>query len=192
MSSDSNRRMVILTDGHSNPLTAKTACSVLRYCQNEVIAVLDTGAAGQTAEQLLGTGGTTPVIADLDSAPDAKTLLIGIAPPGGKIPEHWRPIILNAIARGMKIVSGLHEFLADDPEFSAAAVTAGTELVDVRNNDEHDVANRVGVRSDCLRILTVGQDCCVGKMVVSIELTRDLIARQHQANVSTVNRDRRF
>ena len=181
MSADSNRRMVILTDGHSNPLTAKTACSVLRYCQSEVIAVLDTAAAGQTAEQLLGTGGTTPVVADLDSAPDAKTLLIGIAPPGGKIPEHWRPTILEAIARGMKIVSGLHEFLADDPEFAAAAVTAGTELVDVRNNDEHDVANRVGVRSDCLRILTVGQDCCVGKMVVSIEITRDLIARQHQA-----------
>ncbi|MDA7864554.1 DUF1611 domain-containing protein [bacterium] len=173
--------MVILTDGHSNPLTAKTACSVLRYCQSEVIAVLDTTATGQTAEQLLGVGGTIPVIAELDSAPNAKTLLIGIAPPGGKIPEHWRPIIMSAIARGMNVLSGLHEFLAQDSEFATAAVTAGTELIDVRHNDEHEVANRSGLRSDCLRILTIGQDCCVGKMVVSIELTRDLIARRHRA-----------
>ncbi|MGB1706287.1 MAG: DUF1611 domain-containing protein [Rubripirellula sp.] len=181
VSTDTNRRMVILTDGHSNPLTAKTACSVLRYCEHEVIAVLDTAAAGQTAEQLLGTGGETPVIADLDAAPEAKTLLIGIAPPGGKIPEHWRPIIMKAIARGMNVLSGLHEFLAQDSEFAAAAAASGTELIDVRNNDERDVANRSGLRPDCLRILTIGQDCCVGKMVVSIELTRDLVERQLRA-----------
>lgn len=181
VSTNVNRRMVILTDGHSNPLTAKTACSVLRYCEHEVIAVLDKAAAGQTAQQLLGAGGNTPVIADLDSAPDAKTLLIGIAPPGGKIPEHWRPIVMDAIGRGMNVVSGLHEFLAQDPDFAAAAASSGTELIDVRNNNEHDVANRLGLRPDCLRILTIGQDCCVGKMVASIELTRDLIARQKQA-----------
>jgi len=181
MSELTNRQMVILTDGHSNPITAKTACSVLRYCQNEVLAVLDIAAVGQTAEQLLGIGGKIPVIANLDAVPEAKTLLIGIAPPGGKIPVHWRPIILSAIARGMNVVSGLHEFLADDPEFSAAAQAAGTDLVDVRRNDEQDVANRDGLRSDCLRILTVGQDCCVGKMVVSIELSRDLTARQQNA-----------
>ena len=124
VSTDTNRRMVILTDGHSNPLTAKTACSVLRYCEHEVLAVLDTAAAGQTAEQLLGTGGETPVIAELDAAPEAKTLLIGIAPPGGKIPEHWRPIIMKAIARGMNVLSGLHEFLAQDSEFAAAAAAS--------------------------------------------------------------------
>ena len=125
MSATSNRRMVILTDGHSNPLTAKTACSVLRYCQDEVVAVLDSQAAGQTAAQLLGTGGNIPVVAALDAAPEAKTLLIGIAPPGGKIPGHWRPVILQAISRGMTILSGLHEFLSEDQEFSAAAAAAG-------------------------------------------------------------------
>lgn len=172
-----NRRMVVLTDGHSNPITAKTACSVLRYCGDEVLAVLDANAKGKTAEQILGVGGQTPVVADLDSVPDAQTLLIGIAPPGGKIPEHWRPIVLHAISRGMNIVSGLHEFLNDDATFRTAAEAAGVQLVDVRQNDEHDVANRKNIRPDCLRVLTVGQDCCVGKMVVSIELTRSLRAR---------------
>ena len=180
-SAENNRRMVVLTDGHSNPITAKTACSLLRYCGHEVLAVLDANAVGQTAEQLLGVGGDTPVVAGLESVPDAKSLLIGIAPPGGKIPEHWRPIVLEAIQRGMDVLSGLHEFLIDDPDFREAAKLSGARLVDVRRNDEHDVANRQDIRSDCLRILTIGQDCCVGKMVVSIELTRALRERQLDA-----------
>lgn len=169
-----NRRMVILTDGHSNPVTAKTACSVLRYRGWEVVAVLDQAAAGSTADQLLGVGGDIPVVASIAEAQDAKTLVIGIAPPGGKIPPHWRAIILDALGRGLDVVSGLHEFLADDTEFAAAARQSGAKIVDVRRNEESDVANRENIRPDCLRILTVGHDCCVGKMVVAIELTRAL------------------
>jgi uncharacterized NAD-dependent epimerase/dehydratase family protein len=170
--------MVVLTDGHSDPLTAKTACSVLRYCPDEVAAVFDSAAAGQTSAELLGVGGEIPVVADLDSAPDANALLIGIAPPGGKVPPHWRSIILTAIARGMDVVSGLHEFLADDPRFADAASKSGARLIDVRRNDEHDVADYENIRQQCLRILTVGQDCCVGKMIVAIELACSLRERQ--------------
>lgn len=166
------RRMVVLTDGHSNPIAAKTACCVLRYCPHEVVAVLDAAAAGKTAAELLGVGGQTPVVADLGSAVEANTLLIGIAPPGGKIPAHWRPIVLDAIKRGMDVVSGLHDFLCSDPEFSAAAASSNSKLIDVRRNDEHDVADQKDIRNECLRILTVGQDCCVGKMVVAIELAK--------------------
>ncbi len=176
LSSDaaSNRRMIILTDGHSNPVTAKTACSLLRYRQSEVKAILDRNAAGSTAGQLLGVGDRIPVVANLDDVADAKTLVIGIAPPGGKIPEHWRTIVLDALSRGMNVISGLHEFLAEDSEFAAAATKSGAMIQDVRHNSEKDVANREGIRPDCLRILTVGQDCCVGKMVVAIELSRAL------------------
>jgi uncharacterized NAD-dependent epimerase/dehydratase family protein len=177
-SSRRNRRMVVLTDGHSDPLTAKTACSVIRYCPDEVVAVLDSTAAGQTSAELLGVGGEIPVVADLQSAPDSNTLMIGIAPPGGKIPSPWRPIVLEAISRGMDVVSGLHEFLADDRQLAEAASKSGARLVDVRRNDEHDVANYENVRQECLRVLTVGQDCCVGKMVVAIELAAALRERQ--------------
>lgn len=175
--SQTTRAMVVLTDGHSNPITAKTACSVLRYCCDEVVAVLDSAAAGKTAQEVFGVGGQTPMIADLQSAPQATSLLIGIAPPGGKIPTHWRPIILDAIDRKMDVVSGLHEFLCNDAEFSGAAEKSGSKLIDVRRNQEGDVANRQGIQPQCLRILTVGQDCCVGKMVVSIEVAAALRER---------------
>ena len=33
----------------------------------------------------------------MEEAPDGDSLVIGIAPPGGKIPISWRPLILEAI-----------------------------------------------------------------------------------------------
>ena len=60
------------------------------------------------------------------------TLLIGIAPTGGKLPDSWRTTILEAIDAGMDVHSGLHTFLGDDPEFSAAAAAKGVQIVDFR------------------------------------------------------------
>ena len=106
--------------------------------------MLDRQSAGKTCQEVFGVGGQIPVVGSLAEARKANTFLVGIAPPGGKIPPHWRPIILEAIARRLTIVSGLHELLRDDAEFRQAAERYGVELVDVRWNDEHDVANREG------------------------------------------------
>jgi len=147
---------------------------VIRYRPREVVAVLDRQSAGKTCEEVVGTGGAIPVVASLADAPQANTLLIGIAPPGGKIPPAWRPIVLEAIRRRMDVVSGLHDFLNDDPEFAAAAGEHGVRLVDVRHNDERDVAQRQGIRAGCLRIHTVANDCSCGKMVAALEVTGGL------------------
>jgi uncharacterized NAD-dependent epimerase/dehydratase family protein len=171
----------LLTDGSTDPLNAKTASCVIRYCADEVVALLDTTEVGKTAHELLGVGGDIPVVARLADAPGADTLIIGIAPAGGKLPPSWRAILLEAIERGMKLVSGLHDFLGDDPEISAAANRQGAEIHDVRKNNERDVANRLDLREDCLRIHTVGQDCSVGKMVASVEIARGLAKRGYDA-----------
>jgi uncharacterized NAD-dependent epimerase/dehydratase family protein len=168
------RRMVILTDGYSDSHTAKTAVCLLRYRPEEVVAVLDRHAAGKTCQEIFVVGGSIPCVAMLAEAGGANTLLIGIAPAGGRIPPHWRPMILEAIARKMTIVSGLHQFLREDPEFSQAAAEHGVQLVDLRDNQERDVANRVGIREGCLRIHTIGNDCSCGKMVTSVEIANGL------------------
>jgi uncharacterized NAD-dependent epimerase/dehydratase family protein len=175
--SPAKRRLVILTEGRTDPVTAKTAACVIRYGNDEVVALLDSTQAGKTSQELLGIGGAIPVVAKLADAPGANTLLIGIAPSGGKIPPAWRPVLLEAMTRGCDVVSGLHEFLCDDPEFAAAAAKHGVKLVDVRKNDERDVAKGEGFREGCLRIHTVGQDCSCGKMVVSVEVARGLSKR---------------
>jgi len=172
-----SHRIVLLTEGHGEPLAGKTASCLLRYRATDIVAILDSTQAGRTADDLFGTGGGIPVVATLDEAGPADELLIGIAPPGGRIPRTWRPVILAAIGRGMRIVSGLHEFLADDPEFVAAARDRGVELRDVRRNEERDVAKCQPFREECLRVLTIGQDISVGKMVTSVELARGLQGR---------------
>ena len=172
------RKILILTEGLSNPNSAKTACSVIRYRRDEVVGVLDTTVPPQPAQALLEVGGDLPIVNSLDALPEANVLLIGVAPTGGGLPAHMRALVLAACARGMDVESGLHDFLNDDAEFVAAAKTSGTTLRDLRANSERDVAQRKNISNDCLRIHTVGHDCSLGKMVVSIELTRGLSAAQ--------------
>jgi uncharacterized NAD-dependent epimerase/dehydratase family protein len=75
----------------------------------------------------------------------------------------------------------LHDFVSDDPEFAAAAQTHGVKLIDVRKNNEKTIARRVGINPNCLRILTVGHDCSIGKMCVAIEVTNALKKRGYDA-----------
>lgn len=175
------RRIVCLTEGHTNPRTAKTAAAILRYRPDEAVAVLDSTQKGGSVKELLGVDSNVPIVATLAEAPEADTLAIGIAPPGGKVPAAWRPVILDAISRGMNILSGLHDFLSDDPEFAAAAAAKGVRLYDVRKNSEKEIARKQGLRENCLRIHTVGHDCSVGKMAVSVEIARGLKKRGKDA-----------
>ncbi|MCA9131642.1 MAG: DUF1611 domain-containing protein [Planctomycetales bacterium] len=176
------RKMVLLTWGHSNPHTAKTATGLLRYCPDECVAVFDPDCAGQAVQELLNVGGQTPIIARLGEAPSADTLVMGIAPPGGKIPEAWRAVILEALGRGMHVLSGLHDFLSEDPQLAAAAAAQGATITDIRKNTFKQIARRQNLNRDCLRLHTVGHDCSVGKMVVSLELQRALKKRGRDAH----------
>ncbi len=170
-------RILILTEGFTEPHAGKTAANVIRYRRQDVVAVLDSTQKGRMAAELLQAGPDVPIVGSLDEAPTANTLLLGIAPPGGKIPASWRPIILAAIARGWDVISGLHDFLSDDAEFANAANQRGVKLVDIRKNSEKTIARRKGLREECFRVHTVGHDCSVGKMVASVEITRGLKAR---------------
>jgi len=174
------RRIALLTEGFSTPFLAKTAISMLRYRQDDIVAVLDSTEAGKTADELFATGSEIPVVDSLSEL-NADALFIGIAPPGGNLPEHWRAILLDALRSGIDIVSGLHDFLSDDEEFTRVAEQNACRLIDVRRNRERETAKRAQFRKGCLRIHTVGHDCSVGKMVVALEVQRELIRRNVDA-----------
>lgn len=177
----SHRRIVLITDGYSTPFVAKTAISILRYRADDVVAVIDQQAAGTTAQQLLLAGGNIPVVGSLSAVTDADALYVGIAPPGGRLPDEWRPLILEALGRNMDVVSGLHDFLTDDEEYTAAASQSGTRLIDVRRNRHKSTAKRSLFRPGNLRIHAVGHDCSVGKMVATLEIQRGLVEAGHDA-----------
>ncbi|MDQ3492385.1 MAG: DUF1611 domain-containing protein, partial [Chloroflexota bacterium] len=173
------RRYVVLAEGAFGELASKTAIGVIRYGRDPVVAVLDSTRAGRNVREWLGDPYDIPVVATLEQAlPRRPTaLLIGIAPQGGRIPPDWRRTILAAIEAGLDVVSGLHEFVGDDPEFVAAAAGRGVELVDHRRPPDFlDVSRRREHRPGTRVVLTVGTDCATGKMSVSLELRRAAVA----------------
>jgi uncharacterized NAD-dependent epimerase/dehydratase family protein len=179
------RRLVILAEGQFGAHSAKTAYGVIRYGRDDVVAVLDSTRAGQNVAALLP-GHDIPILATLaetltrPNPPDA--LLIGIAPTGGRLPESWRSTILAAIDAGLDVLSGLHTFVGDDPEFASAAAARGTEIVDYRRPPER-METAVGRRHGPGKrvILTVGTDCAIGKMSVALELRRAALAAGDRA-----------
>src|SRR5262245_30901057 len=151
-----NKRIVILTEGKSNVHDAKTATGVVRYRADEVVAFLDSTQKGRTAGEVFGVGGKIPFIASLSEV-KADTLLIGIAPAGGSLPAEWRPILREAIDRGMELVSGLHYFLSEDAELSRLAKARNVRIHDIRKPPP-DVTVSANVAKDlpCYRVHTVG------------------------------------
>jgi uncharacterized NAD-dependent epimerase/dehydratase family protein len=170
------RRLVILTEGHFSVHDAKTAMGVIRYGPDPVVALLDSMIAGRNVSEWLP-GKDIPIVGTLDEAmalPAPPTaLLIGIAPTGGKLPPTWRAIILDALRRGLDVLSGLHQFIGDDAEFAAAASRAGSTIVDYRRPPDR-METSVGRRHAPGKrvILTVGTDCAIGKMSVALDLRR--------------------
>ena len=167
---EGGERVVVLAHGKF-PERAKTAVGVLKYSDDEVVAVLDRDRDGTVADDHRADLPEVPVVASMDDAPEADTLLIGIAPIGGGFDESWRPDVRTAIERGCDVVAGLHYFLSEDEEFAALADEHGVALRDVRKPDpDLGVAGGRSAEVDADVVLTVGTDCSVGKMTVSLEL----------------------
>ena len=175
-----SRRIAILAEGHFAPMEAKTAIGLLRYRSRDVVAVIDSHRAGATAGETVGAGGDIAVVGTLEAAAarGAECLLIGIAPAGGRLPDPWRPFVEGALARGWRVVSGLHTFLADDPALAALARVHGGAIEDVRRPPAGlGVGLGRAAHAGALIVLTVGTDCSVGKMTVALEAQRELRTR---------------
>ncbi|HKW23603.1 MAG TPA: DUF1611 domain-containing protein [Ktedonobacterales bacterium] len=175
------RRIAILAEGSFDRQNAKTAVGVLRYSQDTVVVVVDSTRAGQDAASALGDpngpGRGVPVVANfaatLPYQPD--TLLIGIAPIGGRLPDAWRAEVLAALKGGVEIVRGLHQFLGDDAELAATAQEYHGRIWDVRRPPD-SLAMRIRAgsphRLGSHVVSFCGSDCNVGKMTACVELDR--------------------
>jgi uncharacterized NAD-dependent epimerase/dehydratase family protein len=170
-------RLAILAEGKLGLLTSKTAAVIIRYRPEQVACVIDSTRSGRTVGDVLGFGGTIPVVGSLEeamkTAPDS--LLMGIAPRGGALPPEWRRTVLSAIDNRLNVISGLHTLLGDDPEIAARARRSDVEIWDIRKPViPEDVAQGRLRDKHGLVVLTVGSDCRSGKMTVAYELTRSL------------------
>jgi uncharacterized NAD-dependent epimerase/dehydratase family protein len=175
-----SHRLAVLTGGLLDDDNAKTAHGILRYADREVVAVVDERFAGRVACDVVPYARrATPVVATVAEAAahGATTLVIGVAPLGGRLAPEWRAAVLEALARGMDVEAGLHAVLADDPELARAAREAGRVLRDLRAAPaDLDVPAGPDRRPAVRVVHAVGSDCAIGKMSVTLEL--DAAARR--------------
>lgn len=104
------------------------------------------------------------------------SLVIGVAPSGGGIPQNWLQDLVSAARAGLDIVSGMHARLDQFPELVEAARMGGGRLVDLRVPPPALPIGTGEPRSG-KRLLTVGTDCAVGKKYTALALERALRTR---------------
>jgi len=109
-------------------------------------------------------------------AKGARSLVIGVANRGGIIAPEWVPALVDAMAAGLDIVSGLHARLAAVPELADAATRYGRRLIDIRTPPP-GIPVATGARRSGKRLLTVGTDCALGKKYTALALARAFVAR---------------
>jgi uncharacterized NAD-dependent epimerase/dehydratase family protein len=170
----SEKRYLILAEGRSgDPHYGKTARGVMRYGAHPVVALVDSQAVGETVEGV-------PVLGSVEEGLglEPTTALVGVAVAGGRLPAEWRGILRSAISAGLDVESGMHEFLADDPELAELARRHGVELRDLRRPPvDLSVPTGENLRHPATVVLTVGSDCAIGKKTVAIELDGEARAR---------------
>jgi uncharacterized NAD-dependent epimerase/dehydratase family protein len=163
------KRYLILAEGRVlDPHYGKTMRGVLRYRRDEVVVLLDSEHAGEELDGL-------PIVGTVADAlvyrPD--TALVGVATAGGRLPPAWQRILRDAVEARLDVESGMHIFLSDDPELSALARDRGVTLTDLRRPPaDLTVPSGANLEHDAATVLTVGSDCAIGKMTVSLELDR--------------------
>ena len=109
-------------------------------------------------------------------AAGARSIVIGVATPGGAIPEPWLPTLIEALEAGLDIVAGMHAKLNDIEPLARAAARLNRRLIDVRTPPPRiPIGN--GKKRAGKRLLTVGTDCALGKKYTALALTRALLAR---------------
>ena len=165
-------------------LDGKTAHGLIRHSETFAIqAVIDSQCAGLDAGWVLdGIVQGIPIVADLEAAlrlPGAKphTLIYGMAPADGLYSEGDRRVLLAALAAGLHLVSGMREYLNDEPDFVRTALHHQVSIRDVRRPPAlKDLRLFDGsiTTVDCLRIAVLGTDGAIGKRTTSTLLVQAL------------------
>ena len=121
-------------------------------------------------------GGIQDLTLDEAIAAGVKSIVIGVAPAGGSIPESWIADLADAVRLGFDLVSGMHVRLREFPEFVAAARESGSQLIDVRVPPTV-MSVGTGEKRCGKRLLAVGTDCAVGKKYTALAIEEEMRRR---------------
>ena len=162
------RRYAILAKGWFARNASKTAHGLIRYGRDEVACVMDSTLAGKRISDVLpDLGRDAPIVGTLEEALtfSPTSILVGLAPPGGRLPVEWMETLKAAADAGVEVVSGLHQRLAPGfPGKPVWDVREPPEDIPLFSGEGFDVGPKVA--------LTVGTDSAIGKMTATLEIER--------------------
>lgn len=187
---------VVYCEGSFSTTYGKTAHGLVRRTRRyRVLSVIDSECAGGDAGELLdGRAKDVPILRSLqtalqraDAAGSAAThFVIGLAPDGGRLDAKTREAVLAAVAAGLNVDSGLHDFLGEDPEIAALARDRGVILRDIRKTpprkDLHTFTGKIEEVTS-LKIALLGTDSAIGKRTTAWLLVEALAAAGFSAEL---------
>jgi uncharacterized NAD-dependent epimerase/dehydratase family protein len=184
------KRAIVYADRLYNCADGKTAHGLVRYSKKYHIAsVVDsTLPEGDAGEILDGKNRGIPLFNDLDrslAATRADTFIIGAVSEGGILPEGYDKAVSWALSNGLHVVSGLHEFLSDNPVFEKLAKENECEIVDVRKifRDYKRFYTGEITKVKSIRIALLGVDSAVGKRTLAVLLNEGLKKHGHMSDM---------
>lgn len=178
---------LVYCEGAYQTTNGKTAHGLVRRSERyRIVAVVDSQVAGRDAgEELEGRFAGIPVVASIDEGLMTATalgravthLVVGLAPDGGRLPAGARVDVAYALSRGLSVVSGLHDFLSEDPTLAEIAARTGATIRDIRKppprSELHFFSGKIDEVAS-LRIAVLGTDSAVGKRTTAWMLVDEL------------------
>ena len=183
---------VLLTDGLFGSVEAKTAHGLLRCGERFVpVAVVDPVNAGRTTTEVItDLNLSVPIVATVAEAvaafPGISTAVVGVSPPAGRLTDSLRRTLVDCASHSLDLVSGLHDFLADDPAIASEAAARGVDITDVRRTPERGLLHSWtgGIFDVAARwVAVLGMDCIVGKRTTAQLLTSAINDRDRRAEM---------
>jgi uncharacterized NAD-dependent epimerase/dehydratase family protein len=190
------RRLALLTQGGLDIYRNKTAMGMLRFRPDDVVCVIDQKHVGQDLQSLTGVGAGIPIVGSVSDAIalGIDWLVIGVATPGGTLPDDVKVQVYDAIRNRIGVISGLHESVNGDPNLVALAARYAVELVNLRKvpYEEWHIGKAHARHTKAFRVLVVGSDANIGKTTTALELERHLKARGINARFVPTGQDGRL
>ncbi|MCX5210089.1 DUF1611 domain-containing protein [Kitasatospora sp. NBC_00240] len=170
-----NRKFVLFAEGCFGLFSSKIAASLLRYRADSCVAVIDGSQAGRTVQDVLGYGGSIPVVAGLDEVLHLRpeVLIIGKGLHSAELPADWKPHLLSAVRNGLHLVNSIHFRLTGDPDIARAVAEKGVTVWETKDAPEVPLNKARVLDLDSWIIHTCGSDSNIGKKTAALQIYQE-------------------